>query len=143
MFRHLEKMIWFIAVGLAVYIFLPTSIWFEPKKIEIIPLSDGNFEVIFVRDIDYDFKGSYTVTVRNTKDEILLQETSGVFKYLKDSTLPDKITMDWWAPTIAGRVKDLPSGYYYVETCWDIQLPIANKHTCLTSNIVEKEESAD
>ena len=119
---------------------IPAEVWFEPKMLYVRKDDNGQWEILFTRDLDYSFKGRYVVTVRDERDTVVLQETSGTFTYKKNSRLPEKITMDWWAPTIAEGFENLPDGIYQIETCWVIDSPLGilpDKTVCVTSNIFE------
>jgi hypothetical protein len=108
----------------------PASFWFEVDQMEVTDGYPGENLVIFDREIDRAFHGSYHVEIRDVSREIIC--TGGdTLQYVPESTLPERITLDWWSN---GGCNELPPGVYTLSTTWVIdEIPLFNKRVTARS----------
>lgn len=118
---------------------VPASYWHNAGAI-FVPdeQHDQPIELRWQGGAQRQFLGSYTVIARSLDtNRIACDARGGPFIYHLGTTIPDPLTLDWWAPSDS-RCSDLPVGAYTLETCWTVITPfwgiVPNKTQCVTSN---------
>jgi hypothetical protein len=138
----LEYSIWVAILIWAVFSAVPARYWFDPDVLYVKSYTRGEIpvEILFSRDVNHNFTGSYSVIVRDSYDTVVAEDGGGPFSYKKTAELPKDITLNWWASAIADDVRNLPVGLYNMETCWTVHSPFymtPNKTVCVQSNVFE------
>ena len=105
----------------AVAVFLPANIWMDVKHYSVVGGTPENVEVVFQRDIDFNFPGGFTAAVRDIHGEIICPVGEGNLPYSEDSSLPRKITLGWWLGH--DQCSNLQPGIYTLSTQWKINTP--------------------
>lgn len=135
----------FISVALIVYVLaaaIPLSaFWFVPGQTIVSDTPVGTSpRIAFTREIKRPVRMRYSVVVRHVPSlEVACEAGSGTFTYRPDATLPESITLAWWAPGDA-RCAGLQPGEYIMETCWTapaIWRVLPPKKVCRDSNVFE------
>ena len=115
-----------VALAMVVYVVISavplSAFWFEAGRFEISDAIDGESpSIIFERWIKRDVNMSYSVTIRNVDDSMLIvcDAQVGPFTYSADTTPvgPGALRKDlgWWAND---ECNNLPVGNYRIDTCW-------------------------
>ena len=114
-------MMWPFAVFIVLF-FVPASLWFEVDYYEVTDAATAaEVRVIYEREIDFNFIGSYAANIRNERGEQACPPGSETISYSTDAVLPDQINIEWWIGH--GLCNDLPPGSYDMTTQWTIQTP--------------------
>lgn len=123
-------------IGLAL---VPASHWQDKGTMIVLdPQTNQPIQLLWTGRTVKNFTGSYTVVVRNlNQDRIVCEAAGGPFEYTTTSSIPDPLTMDWWAPSDP-RCSALPIDAYTVATCWTVKAPfwgiVPDKTHCIISN---------
>jgi len=141
--RITELIVWALGFLWITLFAIPATIWFEPHTMFVPDATAGeDFELIYTGDVNREFTGYYSVTIRRAEDFSTPtggEMRSGTRPYSPDavSGRPDPITMSWWAHEI--DVESLEPGYYILNTCWTVVNPffglVPNKTVCIESNV--------
>lgn len=121
-----------------VMFFWPARYYFDPQKL-VVPNTRPHESVVmlFEREINKNFLGRWSVTVRRFTDHgpTVVCSAAGQANYKTDSILPDPLTLDWWTE---GACKTLPPGDYMISTTWEIY-PVLwpEKQISIDSNIFQ------
>jgi hypothetical protein len=123
----------------------PASYYFKAESHYIEDTSVG--KTIFMRVVRFihrDFTGTYFTQVRQQQADgswIVVCEGSGGGPYEEGSSLPDPLTLGWWAGKEECNTLQEP-GMYRVATIWKVQTPLGVRTTQpLVSNIFVVTES--
>ena len=113
--------------------------WFDPTSVWVIDTQKGQSVYMNVeRVVKRDFNGSYTATVRYLSNMAIVCEASGALHYNTKSTLPDPLTLAWWAyGDQRCHGPNLPEGQFILKTCWTVHQPfvvLPEKTVCIDSN---------
>ena len=128
--------VFMIYIGLAL---IPASYWHNKGEMFVLdPQTSQPIHLLWTGGTVRGFTGRYTVVVRNLdQNRIVCEAMGGPFTYRPNSTRPEPLTMDWWAPSDQ-RCSTLPADAYTVETCWTVKAPfggvVPDKTHCVTSN---------
>lgn len=98
----------------------PTSWWLTVNSTTVFDAEVNQPIIMRVdRSINSGFTANWAVVVRSVSDSgVTVHCTAkGASNYRLDATLPDPLTLDWWASAECAR---LPVGRYIVSTIWDI-----------------------
>ncbi len=127
-----------IAWGVGAY-GISARYWFDPQTVYVADSVTGEAVVLVVdREIKRPFKGSYTATVRALNSATVICDASGALNYDPKSSLPDPVTLAWWAYSDARcHGPNLPAGEYVLTTTWTIKSPfrvLPDKSVSVISN---------
>jgi len=116
-----------------------SAFWFQPGQTIVSDTIKGTSpRIAFTRVIKRPVQMRYSVVVRHVPSlEVACEAVSGTFTYRPDATLPESITLAWWAPGDA-RCAGLTPGEYVMETCWTapaIWRVLPAKKVCRDSNV--------
>ena len=133
---YLSKFNSFLSIGL-IYILLtllPFGLWYDVGEVEVFDSVVGEEVTLETSGgVKRNFLGSYTVLIKDSTRETVLDADGGPFPYRTDSDRPEVITLHWWANGDP-RAKNLPAGTYSMTTCWTVHRPIwgllPDKHKC-------------
>lgn len=118
------------------FVLFPPSYWIEVRSVVIEDGIVGEPVALRVdRDIHHAFKGRYDVYIRTLPGQTAFCEATGRIRYRPDATLPDPVTLEWWAYSdVRCHGANLPAGQYSMKTCWTIELPLwFSRETCTAS----------
>ena len=124
-----------LAIFASVTFFLPTSIWFEVRSVQVFNSSQGVSPRMLVdRTIHREFLADWIVSVYRVKPDGLESacRAQGHTNYEVDARLPPVMDLDWWTwPTQC----NLGPGEYIARTIWTIDvLGLFHKEARVTSN---------
>lgn len=106
---------------------LPGSFWMTVRQVEVLDFQQGKPGFVIVnRTVNRDFRGDYAVVIRDLTDgrRTVVCEAHGGIDYEPGETLPDPVTLDWWAYSdqrCHGR--NLAPGTYDMTTTWTVRTP--------------------
>lgn len=139
---RVEALGWVLAGFWCVGLVWPAEYWYTPGYMRVLDTYEGEkIELIYAGGAQRDFLGSYSVVLRDAHTSSIVGEMgSKRFQYKTESTRPEPLYMDWWAPADK-RIIYPETGAYFLETCWTIHGAffgvVPAKTTCITSNIFE------
>lgn len=73
-----------------------------------------------IREIHQDFRATYFVEVRTFPQRAVVCTASDTINYTPESSLPDDLTLEWWANDAECSGPDLKPGEYVIITTWEI-----------------------
>lgn len=143
MIKFREVLIWFCTMIFFISIAIPGSLFIDGKELNINNFNSETREIVLMsnnREINFNFRGSYSNIVReaDTHEVVFEGPVSGIINYSVNSSLPEPLTLSWWEGQSYQEIKNLPPGFYYMETCWSIYPTfLPKKNSCVESNIFE------
>lgn len=131
---------------LALDAFLSADHWLEVRSV-VVEGGPAGAEVTLAvdRTIHRPFDGRYDVYIRTYPSLSAHCEASGALPYDSDATLPDPVTLTWWAFSDKRcHGPNLPSGSYSMTTCWTVELPLGlDRRICIGSPVFQIGEAED